>query len=170
MTSSKNGMGVFDPITRTGPRFEAGDDHPAFGVSFHDAVAYCEWAGVRLPSGEEWEIAARGSLGTRYPWGNRARRDRANTETERDGHFYPSPVGSFPEGASPFGCLDMAGNVTEWTSDYFPGQTECRTTRGGAWNVSFDYCESTFLEPNHPGIHFRSIGFRVVRGLGSDAP
>jgi len=171
LSDSKNGLGVLDPMIRKGPeKFRVAKSHPVFRVSFHDATAYCEWAGLRLPDGDQWEIAARGHDATRYPWGNRGRRDRANTETARDGHFYPSPVGSFPEGASPFGCLDMAGNVSEWTTDYFPGQTQTRTCRGGSWNVSFDYCETTFLEPNKPHIVYRSIGFRVFRGLESSAP
>ncbi|HHM05414.1 MAG TPA: formylglycine-generating enzyme family protein [Gammaproteobacteria bacterium] len=90
--------------------------HPVTMVSWFDAKSYCEWEGKRLPSEAEWERAARGVDGRRWPWGNKMDPTRLNT-------YYrigkTTPVGSFPQGASPDGVLDMAGNVSEWVADDF---------------------------------------------------
>ncbi|MEZ6186669.1 MAG: bifunctional serine/threonine-protein kinase/formylglycine-generating enzyme family protein [Planctomycetota bacterium] len=165
LKGTSNGLGVLDPMIRDDPHFDAADAHPVFYVSFEDAQAYGRWAGVELPSGVEWEVAAHGGRTTAYPWGNRRDPSRANMEAERDGHLFLAPVGSFPSGASPSGCLDMIGNVAEWTTDYAPGKPQFRVARGGAWNVSFDYGDTTLLEPQVPERGLRSIGFRVLRRL-----
>jgi len=88
--------------------------HPVDCVSFFDAAAYCAWASKRLPSEEEWELAARGTEGRRFPWGEASPvgRDCWNRGSS-------CPVGSFPQGHSPLGVDGLAGNVSEWTESAF---------------------------------------------------
>ncbi len=133
--------------------------HPINCVDFRQATTYCGFIGARLPSEIEWEYAARGSDGRKYPWGNAPPSPRllnacgtecvayaqhhGDTKTAiyqgSDGFEQTAPVGSFPAGASPFGALDMAGNVYEWTSSpycMYPHHTcvsQYRMYRGGAW-------------------------------------
>jgi formylglycine-generating enzyme required for sulfatase activity len=99
------------------------EDHPVVNVTWHDAVTYCRWLSevtgrpYRLPSEAEWEKGARGSDGRIYPWGNQWDAKRCNTR--ESGKRDTTPVGAFPEGASPYGLLDMAGNVWEWTRSVY---------------------------------------------------
>ena len=99
---------------------EMDDDYPVCNVTWADANKYCKWAGVQLPSEAQWELAARGTDGRLYPWGNEWEASRANFSRRTPATVeYPVHVNEYPGGISPFGALQMSGNVIEWCADNF---------------------------------------------------
>jgi len=129
-----------------------GDDRPVTYVSRADAEAFCERSGVRLPTEEEWEAAARGGDDRLWPWGDES--PDASRATFSAGIGGPVPVGSHPAGASPFGALDLAGNVWEWTSG--------DAARGGSYLSGPGELRCSARMPVHPGARDTYVGFRVV--------
>lgn len=171
-------------------------DHPINCVSWDQAVAYCRWAGKRLPSEAEWEHAALGNDGRSYPWGSTASDARhqnacgtecvamAGRDLQRswraaydgdDGWVATAPVGSFPQGKSPFGAVDMAGNVWEWTVDWSPASAVAprpmpdppRVQRGGGWSDDgVADTRSAFRLRFEPPDRSADVGFRCARDPG----
>jgi len=141
--------------------FPVEDDHPAHRVPFKEAEAYAHWAGLRLPSEDEWEIASRGKDGRSYPWGEEDPSPRrAVYGREADGREgWTASAGKLAEGASPFGCLDMSGNVWEWVASEVSARSG-RVARGGCWNAPPWDCRTVSRTLLRKTSQF--VGFRVA--------
>jgi sulfatase modifying factor 1 len=149
-------------------------NHPVVHVSHNDATAYCQWAGVRLPTEVEWEYAARGDLEQQqYPWGdefepngqtmcNIFEGDFPHSNSSEDGYAGTAPVDAFPPNG--FGLHNVAGNVWEWCADWFaPGST--RVIRGGSYLCHDSYCDRYRVaarSANAPDSSTGNMGFRVA--------
>ena len=131
-------------------------------ASQRDLVAHLppEVAVVRLPSEDEWEAAAGGAEGVRYPWGMDWHESRANTREGDVGGT--TPVGMYPSGQSPAGVWDLSGNVWEWMADWYDEEREYRALRGGSWSYNQRYARVSERYGGDPVSSYNDCGFRVV--------
>ena len=164
--------------SETHPDYYEGEtfqQYPIQAITWRQAEAYCAWVGGRLPTEAEWEKAARGTDQRMYPWGDdapdctKANFDRCLND--------PNQVGAYPAGVSPYGLYDMAGNVWEWTADYYdseayathtlqdpqgPASGTHRVIRGGSWSTSDITQQTTYRYPSDPSSAWNSVGIRCV--------
>ena len=167
-------------MDRAGP---VESDHPVCHVCFHEAEAFARWAGKRLPTEQEWEVAASwdpdAQTARKFPWGERATSTEANIDQLG---FGTSPVGSYEQNVSPLGCYGMIGDVWEWTSSNFVGYqgfqsfpykeyseeffgSDYKVLRGGSWATRPGAVRNTFRNWDYPIRRQIFSGFRCARSV-----
>lgn len=152
------------------------EEYPIIYVSWFGAEAYARWADKRLPYEVEWEKAARGTEGLIYPWGNTF--DKSLCNSSESGIDHTTMVNAYPQGKSPYGCFDMAGNVWEWCADWYDDNNDktcrrlkgpedgcSRVLRGGGWIHAQWGCRAASRYAPHPADRFLRCGFRLARSV-----
>ncbi|MCK5541848.1 MAG: SUMF1/EgtB/PvdO family nonheme iron enzyme [Desulfobacterales bacterium] len=164
----KNEDNIFQPVYLSDKNFND-PEQPVVGVSFYEAQAFCKWLtksrndgyGYRLLDEKEWEKAARGDKGLKYPWGDEFDKEKCNSK--ESGINKTTRVTVYPNGISPYGCYDMAGNVWEWTSSPHENHEGAFVLRGGSFFSISGLCRCANRFFDNPDVRYYFIGFRCSR-------